>query len=43
MCDDVFQLVYNALASKTGSELWRGVAGVAIVSSVYSLILCLEV
>ena len=37
------KVVYNALASKTSSELWRGVAGAAIVSSVYSLILYLTV
>ena len=43
MCDGVSQFVYNALASKTSSELWRCVAGAAIVSSVYSLILYLTV
>ena len=31
MCDDVSKLVYNALASKTSSELWRRVAGASAI------------
>lgn len=37
------KVVYNALASKTSSELWRSLAGATIVSGVYSLILYLTV
>ena len=36
------QLVSNALAGETGSELWRGVAGAALGSGVNALALCLS-
>ena len=35
------QLVSNAMAGKTGSELWRGVAGAAVGAGVNALALCL--
>ena len=35
------QLISNAMAGKTGSELWRGVAGAAVGSGVNALALCL--
>ena len=35
------QLVSNAMAGKTSSELWRGVAGAAIGAGVNALALCL--
>ena len=34
------QLVSNAMAGQTGSELWRGVAGAAIGTAVNALMLC---
>ena len=37
------QLVSNALAGETGSELWRGVAGAALGSGVNALALCLAI
>ena len=36
------QLVFNALAGETGSDLWRGVAGAALGSGVNALALCLS-
>ncbi|MBQ9103638.1 MAG: hypothetical protein IJY57_00945 [Clostridia bacterium] len=36
------QLVSNALAGETGSDLWRGVAGAAMGSGVNALALCLS-
>ena len=36
------QLVSNALAGETGSDLWRGVAGAALGSGVNALALCLS-
>ena len=35
------QLLSNAMAGKTGSELWRGVAGAAVGAGVNALALCL--
>ena len=35
------QLVSNAMAGKTGSELWRGVAGAAVGAGVNALAICL--
>ena len=35
------QLVSNAMAGKTGDELWRGVAGAAVGAGVNTLALCL--
>ena len=35
------QFVSNAMAGKTGSELWRGVAGAAVGAGVNALALCL--
>ena len=35
------QLVSNAMAGKTGSELWRGVAGAAVGAGINVLALCL--
>ena len=35
------QLVSNAMAGKTGSELWRGVVGAAVGAGVNALALCL--
>ena len=35
------QLISNAMAGKTGSELWRGVAGAAVGAGVDALALCL--
>ena len=35
------QLVSNAMTGKTGSELWRGVAGAAVGAGVNALALCL--
>ena len=37
------QLVSNAMAGKTGSELWRGVAGAAVGAGVNALALCLTI
>ncbi len=37
------QLASNALAGKTGSELWEGVAGAALGAGVNSLVLCLTI
>ena len=36
-----FQLVSNAMAGKTGDELWRGVVGAALGSGINALVLCL--
>ncbi len=37
----VVQLVSNAMAGETGSDLWRGVAGAALGTGVNALVLCL--
>lgn len=37
------QFVSNAMAGKTGSELWRGVAGATVGAGVNALALCLAV
>jgi hypothetical protein len=37
----VVQLTSNALAGKTGSDLWRGVAGAAFGTGANALVLCL--
>ena len=36
------QLISNAMAGKTGSELWRGVAGAALGTGANTLALCLS-